>query len=125
VTLYSLTVVGKLQDEENKNEPFSLFVCRKRRQALLASMMLTDATNKVEGERILNNYKRQLAERVAREKIENGKFGARDPNESATSTQMFMEERLKIYDSSEIPDPAVLEAILARESKFERISREQ
>lgn len=54
----------------------------------------------------MNNYKRQLAERVAREKIENGKLGIKkEMNRSATSSQNFMDERLKIYDSSDLPDP--------------------
>lgn len=83
-----------------------------------------DGRKKNEGERILNNYKRQLAERVAREKIENGRFNGKDPNASVTSTQMFMEERLQIYDTNELPEPQVLEAILARESKFERLAKD-
>lgn len=87
-------------------------------------MMPMDGRKKNEGERILNNYKRQLAERVAREKIENGRFTGKDPDASVTSTQMFMEERLQIYDTNELPEPQVLEAILARESKFERLAKE-
>jgi hypothetical protein len=34
-----------------------------------------------------------------------------------------MEQRLQIYDSNDIPDPQVLEAILSRESKFEKLGK--
>lgn len=103
--------------------PFSLFVSYKRRQKILDSMMQKD-DRKTEGEKILNNYKRQLAERVAREKMEAGKLGIRkEMNRTANSSHQFMEQRLQIYDSNEVPDPQVLEAILARESKFERLGK--
>ena len=39
--------------------PFSLFVSSKRRQKILDSMMEKDE-KKIEGDKILNNYKRQL-----------------------------------------------------------------
>lgn len=97
--------IGKMIEKDNKHMPFSLFVSYKRRQKILDSMMQKD-DRKNEGEKILNNYKRQLAERVAREKIENGKLGIKkEMNRSATSSQNFMDERLKIYDSSDLPDP--------------------
>jgi len=77
---------------------------------------------KVEGDKILNNYKRQLAERVAREKIENGRGVGVKKN--LDSSQLFMEQRLQIYDSNDIPDPhQVLMAILNRESKFEKLAK--
>jgi hypothetical protein len=112
---------GKMVDQNNKHMPFSLFVSSKRRQKILDSMMEKDE-KKIEGDKILNNYKRQLAERVAREKIENG----RDTGlkKGLDSSQLFMQERLQIYDSNDLPDPTqVLWAILNRESKFEKLAK--
>lgn len=75
--------------------------------------MMEKDEKKVEGDKILNNYKRQLAERVAREKIENGRGVGVKKN--LDSSQLFMEQRLQIYDSNDIPDPhQVLMAILNR-----------
>lgn len=34
-----------------------------------------------------------------------------------------MEERFQIFDNNDIPDPQVLEAILSRESKFEKYGK--
>jgi hypothetical protein len=84
--------------------------------------MMEKDEKKVEGDKILNNYKRQLAERVAREKIENGRGVGVKKN--LDSSQLFMEQRLQIYDSNDIPDPhQVLMAILNRESKFEKLAK--
>lgn len=58
---------------------------------------------------------------MARKKIEHGKLTDKK-GFSTSSSQMFMDERLQIYDSNEIPDPQVLEAILNRESKLDRMS---
>ena len=112
---------GKMVDQNNKHMPFSLFVSSKRRQKILDSMMEKDE-KKIEGDKILNNYKRQLAERVAREKIENGRdIGLK---KGLDSSQLFMQERLQIYDSNDLPDPTqVLYAILNRESKFEKLAK--
>lgn len=66
---------------------------QKRRQKILDSMMEKDE-RKQEGEKILNNYKRQLAERVAREKIEHGQGLGVKSQKTADSSQLFMEQRL-------------------------------
>jgi hypothetical protein len=89
--------------------PFSLFVSYTRRKKILDSMMSKDK-NKHEGEKILSNYKRQLAEKVAREKIDN----ASKAKQEMTSSRRLMDQRMQIFDSNEIPDPQVLEAILSR-----------
>jgi len=74
------------------------------------------------GEKILNNYKKQLAERMAREKVERGELLEKKykSNKTETSSQHFMEERVQIYDSNDIPDPQILEAILNRKSKYDK-----
>lgn len=58
---------GKMKVEGNENIPFSLFISSMRRKKIMQSMMATDERQKREGEKILNNYKKQLAERMARE----------------------------------------------------------
>ena len=75
------------------------------------------------GEKILENYKKQLADRMAREKVENlGRDGNLSAKQSSKrsgkkSTDDFMQKRMQTYHSSEIPDPDVLNAILNRKSK--------
>ena len=49
--------------------PFSLFISMERRRKLLDSMM-SEANDRKKGEMILHNYKKQLAERMAREKVD-------------------------------------------------------
>ena len=63
---------GKLQNPQEQELPFSLFISSKRRQKLLDSMMATDPKRREDGEHILNNYRKQLAERMAREKVDRG-----------------------------------------------------
>lgn len=62
---------GKMKEKDNENMPFSLFVSYKRRQKIIDSMKESGG-KRIEGEKILNNYKKQLAERMAREKVERG-----------------------------------------------------
>ena len=59
-------------DSEDKIIPFSIFISTYRRKKILAAMMGKTAKEKEEGARILNNYKKQLAEKLAREKAEKG-----------------------------------------------------
>lgn len=54
----------------NENIPFSLFISTQRRKKILASMMSKDPSEKKDGEKILANYKKQLAEKLAREHME-------------------------------------------------------
>lgn len=58
---------GKMKVEGNENIPFSLFISSMRRKKIMQSMMANDDKQKREGEKILVNYKKQLAERMARE----------------------------------------------------------
>lgn len=52
--------------------PFSLFISTYRRRKILDAMMSNNDKSKKEGEVILNNYKKQLAEKMAREKADRG-----------------------------------------------------
>jgi hypothetical protein len=45
--------------------PFSLFIGTYRRRKILDAMMGKDERTKKDGEVILNNYKKQLAEKMA------------------------------------------------------------
>ena len=64
---------GELKvDSEDKIIPFSIFISTYRRKKILAAMMGKTNKEKEEGTRILNNYKKQLAEKLAREKAERG-----------------------------------------------------
>ena len=56
--------------ENNENIPFSLFISTKRRKHILHSMFHENEEMRKKGERILSNYKKQLAEKLAREHIE-------------------------------------------------------
>ena len=49
---------GKLQNPQEQELPFSLFISSKRRQKLLDSMMEEDKRKKADGEHILNNYRK-------------------------------------------------------------------
>ncbi len=61
-----------MQIDGNSNIPFSLFITSMRRRKILQSMQSKDERGRKDGERILNNYKKQLAERLAREAIDKG-----------------------------------------------------
>jgi hypothetical protein len=62
---------GKMKMNGNENVPFSLYISTHRRQQILAAMMEEDnSKKKQDGEKILTNYKRQLAERLAREQAD-------------------------------------------------------
>ncbi len=56
----------------NENIPFSLFISSQRRRKILQSMWSTNDRVKKDGEKILANYKKQLAEKLAREQAERG-----------------------------------------------------
>ena len=64
---------GELKvDSEDKIIPFSIFISTYRRKKILDAMMGKTPKEKEEGARILNNYKKQLAERMARQRAEKG-----------------------------------------------------
>jgi len=73
-------------------------------------MMGTTPEAKVMGDRILENYKKQLADRMAREKVT--KTGGGD--EKSKESENFKQKRMQMYHSNDIPDPDVLNAILSR-----------
>ena len=52
--------------------PFSLFIGQYRRRKILDAMMGKDDKLKKEGEVIMGNYKKQIAEKMAREKADRG-----------------------------------------------------
>jgi centrin-1 len=62
---------GTMQIDGNENIPFSLFISSQRRRKILQSMWAKDDKLKKDGEKILANYKKQLAEKLAREQAEN------------------------------------------------------
>ena len=49
---------GKLQQNDEQELPFSLFISSKRRRKLLDSMMSENDEDRKKGEVILNNYKK-------------------------------------------------------------------
>jgi len=64
---------GELKvDSEDKIIPFSIFISTYRRKKILDAMMGKTMKEREEGSRILNNYKKQLAERMARQRAEKG-----------------------------------------------------
>lgn len=82
---------------------------------ILDSMMSDKQEERRQGEKILENYKKQLADRMAREKIQlqalsasnsiGGKPGSRKSNKEAEEFRM---KRLQTYNSNEVPDPEIL-----------------
>lgn len=112
---------GKFKIKENANMPFQLFISSFRRKKILESMMGETAEERHMGEKILENYKKQLADRMAREKVESQTremtSGKNSSKRSKRSTDEFMQKRMQAYNSNEIPDPEVLNAILSRKSK--------
>ena len=75
---------GNMQIDGNSNIPFSLFITAMRRKKILASMQSKDERVRKDGERILNNYKKQLAERLVREAIEKGETTSQKPFSSSS-----------------------------------------
>ena len=117
---------GKLQKDQEQELPFSLFISSKRRQKLLDSMMEKNQNKRDEGQHILNNYRKQLAERMAREKVDRGDIFDRAQNSRRGAAQSqeeeekqdFMTRRMANFDL-EVPDSNVLLAILNRKGKFD------
>ena len=82
---------------------------------ILDSMMSDKQEERRQGEKILENYKKQLADRMAREKIQlqalgtsnslGGKSGRKKSNKEAEEFRM---KRLQSYNSNEVPDPEIL-----------------
>lgn len=110
--------------EENPNIPFSLFISSYRRRKILDAMMNPVKTKKEEGEKILNNYKKQIAEKMAREKAEHGEGlsssasnrGKKKVDEDDDEEDNFG-NRANEIGVNEPPEPEVLLSILHRRSK--------
>ena len=83
-------VTGEMKTEQTKNIPFSLFISLERRRMILKSIMgdPNDRKNKEKGDKILSNYKKQIAERMAREEAEaKGMFSTRTKSVSQQSAR--------------------------------------
>ena len=92
--------------------------------------MEDDVKKKADGEHILNNYRKQLAERMAREKVDRGDIferaqnsrrgggAASSNNQEQDDKQDFMTRRMANFEI-DVPDSNVLLAILNRKGKFD------
>lgn len=76
---------GKLKIEGNKNVPFSLFVSAHRRRMIIDSIRSNDPVLKKNGEKILNNYKKQKAEKNAREILDAANVQSRPMSDAGMS----------------------------------------
>ena len=76
---------GKMVIEGNKNVPFSLFVSAHRRRMIIDSIRSHDPILKKNGEKILNNYKKQKAEKNARQILENAGVASRPMSDTGMS----------------------------------------
>ena len=62
----------------------------------------------------MNNYKKQLAERFARERIDRNVSNPSVISSSSKRSHKKDTEKLKSYESNQVADPEVLKAILNR-----------
>lgn len=84
-------------------------------------MMSGNDKNKKEGEHIMSNYKKQLAEKMAREKTNKGDMtmSSKISMKSGKYTKKSEEaSRFAEGNSNEPPEPEVLLSILHRKSRF-------
>lgn len=122
----------QLRTEKEKNLPFSLFISSRRREKLIQAITLKDDDErKRDAEVILNNYRKQLAEKMARDKVDQDEHAAGSTRKrsqhggdafneySFNVEQDFMSRRMDNYDVDP-PDPNVLKSILNRKSKFDK-----
>jgi uridine kinase len=72
--------------DNNENIPFSLFISTQRRRKILQSMWSENERERKEGEKILANYKKQLAEKMAREQME--KTGIPSPKSASRKSAL-------------------------------------
>ena len=104
---------GGFKLENNENAPFQLFISGYRRRMILDSMMGKTEKQRKDGEKILENYKRQLADKMAREKIQQQamhtqQMANQNSKRSKGSQDEFKMKRLQTFHSNEVPDPEVL-----------------
>jgi hypothetical protein len=114
---------GQLKLEENPYIPFSLFISSYRRRKILDAMMNPNKQKKEDGDKILNNYKKQIAEKMAREKAERGESFTSGYATTKKSNKNFKDDeddfgaRLGEIGGNEPPEPEVLLSILHRKNK--------
>ena len=83
-------------------------------------MMSENEEDRKKGEIILNNYKKQLAERMAREKVDRGQLVEEAMKKDPSASHDIMTQRIAAFESSDVPDPDVLKAILNRKTKYDK-----
>ena len=108
---------GEFKLEKNENAPFPLFISGWRRKMILDSMWAKNEADRKYGEKILENYKKQLADRMARYKINMQAQNNTQQNKSSASKlsgandtskqDEFKMKRFQSYNSNEVPDPEV------------------
>jgi len=79
-----------MQIDGNKDMPFSLYITSMRRRAIIASICAPPGKDKTDGEKILLNYKKQLAEKCVRETDERGELFSRASNSRASKRSANM-----------------------------------
>jgi hypothetical protein len=95
--------------------PFQLFVGYCRRRKLLNSMRSTDAVLKEQGTKILENYRKQSDAFVKRVKQEwEESKSSKGGSGSRNDDRKFLEERIKIIESTLVPNPRELEYIIKK-----------
>lgn len=113
---------GEFKLEKNENAPFPLFISGWRRKMILDSMWAKNEADRKYGEKILENYKKQLADRMARDKIAMQAATTQPQNKTSTTKRSgghdtakqdeFKMKRFQSYASNEVPDPEVFNQIL-------------
>ena len=76
--------------------------------------MSTDKSTKKDGAVILENYRKQLNDKMKREKQERQEMEEQgiDARASQQSLMEFMDKRMAAFDQTAVPDPKELEDIL-------------
>jgi hypothetical protein len=100
--------------------PFSLFVSSYRRKKILDAMMSKDKSKREVGEKIMTNYKKQIAEKMAREKAEKGDsmMSSSSKGKSKKGDESDKHSSIKQkFNEGEAMEPEVLLSILHRKSK--------
>jgi len=120
-----------MQVDGNENIPFSLFISSQRRRKIMQSIMSKAEKEKRDGEKILNNYKKQLAEKLAREQVETvggvksqntsrlgASSGMKSERNGETEAMKLVSQKLMEISSfqGEPPDPEILLSILNKKS---------
>jgi len=97
--------------------PFNLFISAHRRKMIIDAMMKSGDQQK-EGERIMQNYKKQLAERYAQMRIDRnmGQTKSQNTNSSKPKSRRGNRDSQNggIGGNDQMADPEVLKAILNR-----------